>query len=276
MSTPAPGLNVAAPAVSVLTAILAPDPVHFRSTVESVLGQTYTDFEYVVVEDPSPASAGAILADYPDPRIRHFRNAERTSLLAQRNKALEMARGEFIAWIDGDDECAPQRLAAQVKFLREHPEVDLVGSQLTYIDETGKTLGRRDYPLSHSAIVRQMPRLNPLAHSCVMARRQTMLDAGGYAFDAYRGCEDYELWCRMATQGRGFANLPERLIRYRIHPGQFKSQSLRDTIKGTLAIKRMHYPRDYSPLSLLRATAERGLLCLPPSWVLRLFLRLQR
>jgi len=258
----------------VLTPVRNPDPVFLRRTLASVLSQSLTDFEHVLVEDPSPRSAGPIVAEFADGRIRHVANPTRTSLLKQRNRSLQEAKGEFIALIDADDECEPGRLAAQVEFLRANPEVDVVGSQLTIIDAEHRPLGVRDYPLTHRAIASAMPRVSPIAQPSVMARTAAMLDVGGYAYARYNCCEDYELWCRMLRRGKRFANLPERLTRYRIQPQQLKSERLRDTIRGTLEIKRMHFPEDRAFASLLRRYGEALLLRLPPAMVLKLFLRL--
>jgi glycosyltransferase involved in cell wall biosynthesis len=265
--------------VSILTPLLNPEPRFFRDTVASVLAQTFRDFEYIVVEDPATDApsrelAAEILAEFGDPRIRHVRNERRTSLVRQRNCAVELARGGHAAWIDADDVCEPGRIEMQYNYLRRHPETDVVGSCLKVIDENNRVIGARCYPVSHDAIVRMLPIRNPLAQPSVMLRAEALRRVGGYRYDRYVGCEDYELWCRLFRAGARFHNLPEPLTRYRIQPGQLKATRMRDQLRGTLDIKRMHFPDDRSLASLTRRWAETGLMWLPPRIVTNLFLKL--
>src|SRR5947207_11341680 len=113
-----------APSVSVLMPVLNPHPVYFREAVQSILAQERADLELVIVEDPGERSAAELLP--ADPRIRHVRNPERTSLVDQRNRALAEARADFVAMLDADDIAEPARLATQLAFLRDHPEVGVV------------------------------------------------------------------------------------------------------------------------------------------------------
>ncbi|MDW8030145.1 MAG: glycosyltransferase family 2 protein, partial [Armatimonadota bacterium] len=137
------------PIVSVVMPAFNPHPVYFRQAVESILNQTFEDWEFVIVEDPSPRQAAEILKDYPDPRIRHFVNPKRTSLVQQRNRALEEACGKLIACQDADDISEPERLAKQVAFMESNPDVAVLGTPLTVIDGDGKVLGYRFYPCEH-------------------------------------------------------------------------------------------------------------------------------
>jgi glycosyltransferase involved in cell wall biosynthesis len=265
-----------APRVSVVISVLRPDPVYFRQTVESVLAQTLTDFELIIIEeapdppDPTAPLGKDILADLEDDRIRHFLHPERTTLVQQRNRGLEAARGDLVALIDADDLCRPDRLALQVEFLDAHPEIDVLGSRLTIIDAEGEPVGERRYPTSHEEILRAFPRFNPIAQPAVMHRRRPLLEAGGYRYDRYPATEDYELWSRLARRGVRFANHPEPLVRYRIHPGGMKSARLKGLLRGTLEVKAMHW-KHAGLRARLRRLAERGLLLLPADWIYRLF-----
>lgn len=272
-------LSTQRPTVSILTSLLNPDPRFFRSTVESVLAQTFRDFEYIVVEDPSTCKhartlAADIIAEFDDPRIRHVRNEQRTSIVRQRNLAVARARGEFIAWIDADDVCEPNRIEAQLQVLRAQPETAVVGSCLTVIDADDRVIGGRDYPTAHDAIARLMPIRNPLAQPSVMMRADAFRRAGGYRYDRYQGCEDYDLWCRLLGAGARFCNVERPLVRYRIHGAQIKAARLREQLLGTLDLKRTHFPHDRSLVSLGRRWAESALVWLPPRFVLGLFLKL--
>src|SRR6185436_11184430 len=144
------------PLVSVMMPVLDPHPVYFRAAVESVLAQTLTDLELVIVEDPGRSSGAEILSGIADPRIRHICNPKRTSLVDQRNRALAEARADFVAMLDADDIAKPERLQKQYDYLQAYPNVDVLGTQLFIIDESGKQLGFRSYPLKHAQIVAAM------------------------------------------------------------------------------------------------------------------------
>ena len=137
------------PLVSIVIPVFDPHPVYFRQAIESVLGQSFSDFELIVVEDPSPSSGQQLLAGVSDPRLNYILNSERTSLPRQHNRGLAEARGQFICRFDADDICEPFRVERELAFLQSHPDVEVVGSALTVIDERSSVIGMRRYPLSH-------------------------------------------------------------------------------------------------------------------------------
>jgi glycosyltransferase involved in cell wall biosynthesis len=249
-----------------------PHPDFLRKAVHSIIQQTWSDFELIVVEDPSSESAAPLLAEFDDSRIHHICNSSRTSLVDQLNQGLAEARAALIARHDADDVSAPDRLNRQVEFMYAHPEVAVCGSQLHVIDSEDRPLGYRFYPTHHSAIVAAMPLHNPIAHPSVMCRKETIVAAGGYLYRRYPALEDYDLWCRLARLGCRFANLPEALVLYRIHPSAMKSSRLHEIIRGTVDVKRCYWPRPPSIRAWLRRVAECMLLWLPSGLVLRLFL----
>jgi glycosyltransferase involved in cell wall biosynthesis len=260
------------PVVSVVLPVIEPDPRLFRAAVQSVLAQTLIELELIIVEDPSPVSGREILAGLDDPRLRHIVNTRRTSLAHQHNRGLAESRGAFICRFDGDDLCEPERLARQVDFLRRHPDISVVGSRLRVIDAAGRTLGFRDYPLDHDTIVARMARSNPMANSSVMFRRDVYDHHGGWRIDSALPARDYEWLSRLAVAGVRFANLPDYLVRYRIHPAAIKATRLRETLRATLDVKRTYWSRRMGPGARLTMLGERALLMLPPRLVLHLFI----
>ncbi len=256
------------PRVSVLIPLYAPEPGYLRSAIDSVLRQTLEDFELVIVEDPSSPAAEHVLRQYTDPRIRYLLNSRRGSLVESLNHGLELARADLVARFDGDDVCVPTRLQQQLEYFEHHAEVSVLGSQITIIDQNGRTRGRRRYPLTHEAILHALPRFNPLAHPSVMYRRGPILDAGGYAYPVN---EDYELWSRLARRGVRFANHPESLLEYRVHPSALKATRLREILQGTLEIKRLYWQDRMDTLGRARMLVERLMLWLPPQAVAGLF-----
>jgi glycosyltransferase involved in cell wall biosynthesis len=264
-----------APLVSVVMPVLDPHPTYFRQAVDSILAQTLTDLELVIVEDPSASSGAELLRDLSDRRVRHIRNDQRTSLVDQRNQALDASRADFIAMLDADDIAEPTRLAKQLELLRAHPDVGVLGSQLTIIDETGAQIGTRTYPTEHDAIVHAMARYNAIAQPSVMCRRKVLFDVGCYQYRAFPVNEDYELWSRLAANGVRFANHPEPLIRYRVHQSGTKAMMLKRMLRATIDVKDKFW-RDQMDLGArARYWSEHALLALPASWVLKLFVLTQ-
>jgi glycosyltransferase involved in cell wall biosynthesis len=261
------------PRVSVVMPVVDPHPVYFPQAVASILAQSLSDLELIIIEEPSASSGKPLLAGVQDARLRHLVHHRRTTLVQQRNRGLVEARSELVAWLDADDIAEPDRLAKQVEFLEAHPEFGVLGSQLKIIDPAGKHVAQRRYPLSHDAILRRLRRANPIAQPAVLCRRSALLAVGGYQYSKFPATEDYELWCRLAAHGYRFANHPEALVRYRIHPGGAKAAKLHGILLGTLEIKRRYFGGQGDLGDLLRYFGERALLYLPSSWVYELFLK---
>jgi glycosyltransferase involved in cell wall biosynthesis len=261
------------PLVSIVMPLLMPHPLYFREAIESVVNQSFTDFELIVVEDPSAATGQAFLARFNDARIKYILNSERTSLVRQHNRALSETRGRFICRFDADDICEPQRLERELTFLQSHPGVDIVGSCVTVIDEHGAVIGARQYPLEHNAILAAMRRYNPIANSTVMYRREVYERFGGKR-DSPLPAQDYEWYSRVATGGARFANLAEPLVRYRVH-AQMSRQKLRGTLRTTLEVKNMYWRAGMDLPSRAFMIVERALLFLPAWLVRRMFVAIR-
>jgi glycosyltransferase involved in cell wall biosynthesis len=265
----------AAPRVSAVISVIDPHPVYFPEAVRSILGQTLSDLELIIIEEPHGRRVVDVLQGIDDPRIRHFCHPHRTSLVDQRNRGLEHARSEFVALLDADDICMPQRFEKQLAFLQANPDVGVVGSQLEIMDHEGRTIGYRAYPTDSDQLKRVLPIYNPIAQPGCMLRRSVALAVGGYQYKLHMFVEDYELWIRMAKHGYRLANLPEPLTRYRIHPAGAKTSSLRSSLLGTIDVKRIHFGGQMSLPAQLRLLGERVLLRLPGPVVIKLFVALQ-
>jgi glycosyltransferase involved in cell wall biosynthesis len=258
------------PLVSIVVPVFEPHPVYFRQAVDSILEQTFRDFELIIVEDPSASSGTTLLAGVNDARIRHLVNEQRTSLPRQHNRGLAESRGRFICRFDADDICAPDRVERELAFLADHPDIDVVGSWLTVIDEQSNVIGARRYPAHHADIVASMRRFNPIANSTVMFRREIYERFGGWR-DAPLPAQDYEWYSRLASGGTRLANIEAPLVRYRIHGGSLKSSQLRGTIQTTLEVKDMYWKKQMNLQDEIQMLSERALLHLPAPLVLWLF-----
>jgi glycosyltransferase involved in cell wall biosynthesis len=206
------------PAVSVVMSVWNAE-AYVAESIESVLRQSFGDFELLIIDDGSSDRSAAIIARYAatDSRIRVLQNDSNLGLPASLNRGLQEARGELIARHDADDRSFRERLQKQVSFLRDHEEVVILGTQARVIDARGRTVRASDAFRACTPLgVRwQMLLTNPFFHGSVMFRRDVVRDCGGYD-SAVRYGEDYELWSRILPARNG-ANLPDVLLEYRVH-----------------------------------------------------------
>ncbi len=186
------------PDVTVLMSVYNGE-VFLRSSVESILNQSFRNFEFIIIDDGSTDNSCRIIESYNDPRIRLIRNGSNIGLAASLNKGLEYARGELIARQDADDISLPGRLEQQVAFMRKKSDIVLVGTQARDIDENGGNLGVIKKPVSGSSIRWVLLFDNPFVHTSVMFRRETVLRLfKGYNED-FVCSQDYELWSKIAA-----------------------------------------------------------------------------
>lgn len=187
-----------------------------RTAIDSVLAQTWRDFEFLILDDASTDDSAAQIEGCGDPRIRLIRLPENIGLTRSLNTGLREARGEFVARQDSDDLSAPKRLAQQVAFLDGHREVALIGAQARLIDADGHSRGARDLPLETVGI-RWLSLLdNPIIHTSAMFRTALVRDELGGYDESFPCCQDYDLWARVLAR-HAARNLPERLVSVREH-----------------------------------------------------------
>lgn len=210
-------------------------------SIRSILGQSFADFELLVLNDGDPAESDIIRDHHPDSRLRIVETPG-LGLARSRDVGLREARGEYLAILDSDDLADEGRFARQVEFLDSHPSCVLVGSWLRVIDGRGHPIGIRKYPTDDAEIRREMPIRNCIAQPAVMLRRAAAIEAGGYTTE-FAFAEDYDLWLRMARLGT-FHNLPEPLTRYRVHPGGGKATRTKLALRDTIRV-RFRAVRDY-------------------------------
>jgi glycosyltransferase involved in cell wall biosynthesis len=191
---------------------------YLAEAVESILAQTFTDFEFLIIDDGSTDDTPAILQKYAerDARIRLVVR-ENIGLVRTLNELIGMARGEFLARMDADDIALPHRFERQVAFLRYHPEVVALGSRVAWIDPEGHVLREFCGQEAHEEIdeAHLAMQAGIMSHPAVMIRADPLRALGGYRTEFYLA-EDFDLWLRLAEVGR-LANFPEVLLKYRVH-----------------------------------------------------------
>lgn len=216
----------AAPRVSVLLASYNSEQF-IEACIESVLAQTFCDFEFIIIDDASTDGSFALLQEVGrhDSRVRVIRNKYNLGLGASLAQGVEIARGDYVIRIDADDLCFPDRLDRQVRFLDEYPDVDVLGGAAVEINAEGKTGRVRRMPITHEKIIQNIWAC-PFIHPTVAFRRKRILAVGNYNATLRRR-QDYELWFRCARQGLRFANLQDPLIYYRFDADTHRRQPLR-------------------------------------------------
>lgn len=187
------------PEITVLTIVYNGER-YIAEAVESILNQTYMDFEYVIVDNNSTDSTPKILNEYAqkDARIKTVTETKQ-GILYTRNTGLQVAKGDWIAILDADDIAMPERLEKQLKFVKENPSVVLVGSGCIMIDEDGKFLKSYNYPCDHQSLVRHLENQGAFfPQSSAFFKKEVALRIKGYRFSA---AEDYDLWLRLSMVG---------------------------------------------------------------------------
>ncbi len=186
-----------------------------RESIESILSQSFPDFELIIVNDASKDESENIIKSYQDPRIILIENEKNLGLTQSLNKGFGLSLGKYIARQDADDISLPDRFARQVEFLDRHPDVGVVGTAYQMIDEWNKPLHDIYPPLVSEKIRQQLLLIcNPFAHGSVMLRRSHIQRVGFYHPDLPCS-QDYELWLRFIEKF-AMANLPEILYQWRM------------------------------------------------------------
>lgn len=189
---------------------------YIAEAIDSVLAQTFTDFELVIVNDGSTDDTEQIIRSYTDPRIRLHTQAN-AGVIGALNAGLALCRGELVARFDADDVCYPHRLQLQYDFMQLHPEYVLIGSATDYIDKDGEYLFEwQPDAYSHEDLQRIIYVTCPFDHPTVMYRRDVALKLGGYPKGAIH-FEDHLFWTLFFKEGK-LCNMPERLIKHRFNP----------------------------------------------------------
>ena len=202
---------------------------YLHPALESILAQSFRNFTVIVVDDASSDDTPALVAEFAkrDSRVKLITSSG-CGLVDALNQGLSLSTRPFIARMDADDIAMPTRFERQLSYLQAHPTVDVVGSWVQPIDSNGDDVGsRQEYPVSPKKLKQSLfSGRNPLAHPTIMMRRGKIERIGGYR-KLMTSAEDLDLWLRIAESGE-LANVPEVLLKYRVHPSQVSSNRYLD------------------------------------------------
>lgn len=202
------------PKVSVLTPIYNTNPQHLREMIESILNQTFTDFEFLILNDsPDNTEIENIVLEYAkhDKRVKYFKNDKNMGITPSRNKLVDLSRGEYLAIFDHDDISVPERLAKEVEYLDMHPHVGVVSGWLQYFGDDNNIWKTPEYD---NEIKKYLTENCFIAHTASMIRKSALLDNNIKYEEFYTPAEDYRLWARLMDVTH-FYNIQDILVKYR-------------------------------------------------------------
>lgn len=204
------------PAVSVLMPVRNGER-WLLGALESIRAQSLGEWELIVVDDASTDGTRGILEAAHDSRVRVIQNSRPLGVAASLNKGLAMCKAPLVARHDADDTSHPRRLERQLRYVQAHPDVGVVGTNVSMVKEDGAAAGEYHVYDDHARISWSLCFGHPFAHPTVCFSRDLVKLVGGYD-ESYPAAQDHDLWTRLAGRTR-FANLPERLVTYRVHAG---------------------------------------------------------
>ncbi len=204
------------------------------AAVDSILSQTFSDFEFLIIDDGSTDGTAEILNGFAsrDSRVRIFRQ-ENKGRAVSLNIGIGLAKGRYIARMDADDVALAYRLEEQIEFIERHPEICVLGGGVELVNSTGSLIKVYQPPLVDAEIKLAMRRYNPMCHPSVILRKEVAIAAGGYR-KALLDADDYDLWLRMTERGE-IGNLGSTILRYRLHSEQASIRNMRHQTLCVLA-----------------------------------------
>ncbi len=237
------------PKVSVLMPVYKTDITYLRNAIESVLNQTYTDFEFLLLDDCPTDTRENIINSYKDKRIKYIKNEKNLGITPSRNKLIDMAKGEYLAIMDHDDISLPKRFEKQVQYLDAHPDIGVVGCKTKIIDIKQKY----EYPSNDKEIKLNFMYRCPIFHSSCMIRKNILTKNNIYYEEDFSPAEDYAIFCRLIPFTK-FHNINEEtLFIYRNHRTNTSHKQKRKMQNATYAIQaftRFNNPELYEEYKL--------------------------
>ena len=218
--------------VSVLMPVYKTNEAYLREAIESTLKQTFTDFEFLIVDDCPSDTRESIVKSYNDPRIIYSINAQNMGITGVRNKMIDMAQGEYLAIMDHDDVSLPERFQKQVEILDAHPEIGVVGCKTQRMSNGNFSKN----PTNDEDIRLALMRVCAITHPSAMIRKSVLTDNNIRYEEEFSPSEDYALWCRLIPYTK-FYNLKDPLFLYRDHAQNTSHAQQGKMRSATLAIQ---------------------------------------
>lgn len=259
--------------VSVIMSIYNEDVITISRSINSILNQTYKDFEIVIVIDnPDNFEATQLVINFSlvNTNLKYIINSKNIGLPASLNKAIRLSEGKYIARQDADDESDINRLRNQMECIEKNGETEVLGCSLAYTDiETNRILFIRKYKENVGS---EIKRYNPLAHPTMVIKKENFELYGYYDEINSFLAEDYDLWFRWYNQGVKFKNLDQVLYTYFQSKENKKNRNTKNQLRATIKVKlRYSIPSKFNFVDYLVVFFEMCLLMLPKKWIIFLF-----
>lgn len=249
---------------------------YLSEAIESILNQTYKNFEFIIIDDCSTDNSWELIQKYAkkDKRIRAYRNDRNLKIVKTLNKALKLVNGKYIGRMDGDDIVTLDKFEKQVTFLEKNLDVDCVGTNLELTNSNMKKIGVRMYPKTHNEIKKKLSMEASIAHATILIKSD-ILKKAKYSL-GNELAEDYDLWFRLFQRGVIFHNLQEITYFYRQHENQGKFTNLKGTLLKAINVKRRYIFKGnfFSMRSSFHFVLQCILLLLPKRFIFWLFYKL--
>jgi glycosyltransferase involved in cell wall biosynthesis len=210
---------------------------HVAAAVRSILQQTCADFQFIIINDGSTDDTSRIIRSFSDRRIRLVERENR-GFAYSLNQGIALARGKYIARMDGDDIAYPDRLERQYAFMQTHTGVDILGGQADIIDAVGELTGQLQCPSAPGNIARCLPYLCPLCHPTYFVKKDVYVALNGYR--DLPPVEDYDFLLRAAENKFCMENLPVKVLQYRKTSSGMTADNLRRTLYRTAMVQKMY------------------------------------
>ncbi|MCP4649291.1 MAG: glycosyltransferase [PVC group bacterium] len=216
---------------------------YIKEAIESIINQTFKDFEFIIIDDNSKDNTWDIIQEYAhkDSRIVALKNDENLKLSKTLNKGLAQAKGKYIARMDADDISVPDRFQKQINYMERYPEVGILGGAMELRDINDKFIGIRKYSVMDEKIKKYIYRYCPFCHPAIMLKKDVLNQVGGYN-EQWNPAEDYDLYFRIGKITK-FANLKDILIKYRVVPQSMTTGLTNEMYLKTIKI-RLKYAKD--------------------------------
>lgn len=230
---------------------------YLKQSIDSILNQTFTDFEFLIINDGSTDSTSTILNQYNDPRISIVSNQKNIGLTKSLNNGLKLAKGEYIARMDADDISQPRRLEKQLNYFDRNPETVVLGTGYSIIDSNSERIGEKFFP--EKPTTSDFFIENQIVHGSVMFKKSIIINLGGYN-ENFRYVQGYDLWLKVSKKYQIW-NIPEILYKLRHHGDNITSKKKEEsTLFHILATKLARNESDTKNLGSLNDNNIRNLI----------------
>lgn len=241
--------------------------------LDSILSQTYQNFELIIINDGSTDKSQKIIETYQNrypEKIRVIYLKTKHGAFAAANRGVRISKGEYIAPMDSDDISEPERIEKEIDFLQKNPDYIVVGTHAKIIDKNGEEIGKKAFPINHQDIYQKFFEVNPIVHPSCMIRRSLMPEKTTLYRDKFGVNDDYYTLFVLLRFGK-FANIPEFLFNYRIHQNNSSLQNLKQKFFNTVKIRiKAVFDLDYKPsfISVIKFLGQIAIVSLIPKTVL--------